>query len=177
MTKFQAESDVLPVDEGVERAREIARDRRWLLLGVILFIGILAGVILIWRGYVFVERERQEANASAVASPVPSAPSTPLPTPVQEKLELYRIEILNGSGVSGAASGYRDELEAKLQEEGFSSYEVEVGNTDTREGTVIIFKNESIRRSVSSVVGGIWPEAVSEIDRGLAVEVRVVLGR
>lgn len=105
----------------------------WTFLLLVL-VGFLVGI-----GFLVYQEGRKQGQRDALANVTPTpatAPATPTPT-VAVSLTDYIIEVLNGSGTSGAAGRAQDEL----TEAGFTVDSVGNADNSDYEETVIRAKN------------------------------------
>jgi hypothetical protein len=119
---------------------------------IILVIVILA--LIIGGVWFFVFRSASESIVTSNITPSPMV-EHPSPTPTAEAVnkDELKIEILNGTGIAGAAGDLRDELE------GLGYSDIEVGNASSQDYTAaeITF--------ASSVAGSVQDELVSELEK------------
>jgi hypothetical protein len=93
------------------------------------------------------------------------------PKPVEQ--QSYKIEILNGSGVTGAAAASAEELGKRNQE-----LVITTGNAGAQTGTTIKYKTDLLKRSgVAGVISELYPSAKASVESGLATDVQIVLGK
>jgi hypothetical protein len=86
------------------------------LVGFILG-GVLVGGVFYWKNSV-AEGSKQESTPK----PTPVVISTPTPEPEEIDLSKYSVQVLNGSGITGAAAA----VQGLLKEQGFEN--IEIGN-------------------------------------------------
>jgi len=140
-----------------------------------IFIVIAVIVILLGGGIWFLLSGGDEEPISEDISPTPVEEEAPTPTQVELNKSEVRIEVLNGTSISGEAS----KLETVLSELGYS--DIEVGNADSsdNEATEVNFS--------SSVTDNIKEEIVSELESIYAdvsvkdsfldeLDVRIIIG-
>lgn len=103
----------------------------WYVIGTVVFLTIAAGALAVF----LMQRGGDPANLKSALpvekespTPTPTATATARPAPeiVLDK-DAWKFEILNGSGVSGAAA----EAKPKLEELGYEV--VRIGNADTQD--------------------------------------------
>lgn len=146
---------------------------------VTIFFIILFLVILILIGLYFLGAYKKGSfNPSVVikptATPIPTTEPTPSPTPVALKRDELTINILNGSGVAGAAK----ETSTLLKNLGYTIKTV--GNAkqfDYTGITILITKEkemylEQLKKDLADS-----GKIVTEIDNDLAVDAEVIVGK
>lgn len=110
-----------------------------------LILVLIGGVVLLLvMSFLWLNRESETPEPQSpvvtdtVFSPEPTSSPSPSPSPEPIKLDQYSLQVLNGSGVSGAAGTVADSLTAAGAEE------VATGNADrtTYTDTVVQFKPE-----------------------------------
>lgn len=113
--------------------------------------------------------------AEATPTPTPEPTSTPTPTP-EINLSDYSVQVLNGSGVSGAAAA----VASLLEEEGFEG--VEVGNAadeDYEETEVQLA--EGVPSEVYSIISSALSEYTvvegAELDEDAEFDIIIVVGQ
>lgn len=89
--------------------------------------------------------------------------------------ESYSVQVLNGSGVVGAAKTVKDELEQNKQ-----IGEITLGNADETKETVLKFKKNvpsGIRTIILEILVKKYPEAKEEQDEKIDKDIVIILGR
>lgn len=167
-------SPVNDTPESIELKAAIARDKRWLAMGVVGFVVVVAMVV----GVAFFQKTQQIGQPENSESQMNQVAREPEKTaePVTEQ-QSYKVEILNGSGVTGAAGSAKAELESRFKNQN-SSVEITTGNGTAQTGTTIEYKNDALRRSrLAGVLSELYPAAKASVDDTLVADVRVVLGK
>lgn len=170
-SSFETE-EIFKKDSLEEKVPPEKKDRKLFTTGliVVLFIFGVTG----WVFYLtnrFTEKTTQETTADVVGI---AKESTPTPVQTQLTREEISIEILNGSGVSGAASraaGIFEELGYQM---------VEIGNADETEGNEL-YVNSEVENLIDVLLGDAEDEldisSVSgELDDSTA-SARIILGK
>lgn len=172
MIMSQDKVEVTQVDEEVlERAREVSRDKRKFGLAVIvlvLVIGLVGGVGYFQRTESVRQAENSESQKDQSSR---ESEKTPEPSVVAQS---YTIEILNGSGVTGAAARAREILESAYT----GQMAITTGNAAAQTGTTVVYKTEILRRS--SLAGALderWPEAKVKVNAEQVADVVLTLGK
>lgn len=118
-------------------------------------------------------------NESSDAEPIPSVfeveESTPTPTPVEIERDEVSIQILNGSGIGGAAGDLQEEVE----ELGYS--DIEVGNASSQdyETTEVIFSSglaEGVKDEIIDKLKEIYKDVDSEIGDAGKYDIKIITG-
>ncbi|MBU1129870.1 LytR C-terminal domain-containing protein [Patescibacteria group bacterium] len=116
------------------------------------------------------ESDPTEQESSTLDSTKPSAKL------VSGEIEEFNIQILNGSGISGAASGLKEELEKNSQ------FEInQVGNTDNTQSTIVKSKSsvpESTKTLIYQIIEKNFPINQKEIlSDDNASDIIIILGQ
>ena len=171
MIMSQDKVEVTQVDEeALERAREVGRDKRKFGLAIIvmvLVVGAVGGV-----GYYSTRNNqlpstKSQTTKTEISAEIPKESQKP-------ETQSFTVEILNGSGVTGAAARARDILESAYT----GQIEITTGNATAQTGTTVVYKNEKIRRS--SLAGALderWPEAKVKVNAEQVADVVLTLGK
>lgn len=112
-----------------------------IFIGVVL-ITVVVGIIGMGSKKLFLPSKKEVVEAT-VPSPSPTVEVTP--EPVKVDLSLLKVQVLNGSGVTGEAAGIKKEL----LDMGFKL--VDIGNTSATTEGKILFKSE-VPESVYEIV-------------------------
>lgn len=141
-------------------------------------VAIVALVLVILGSIFFLFPQIKDKMSSLISKPTPTQAPTPTLTKVPEKIlkrEEWKFEVLNGSGVSGAAG----ELAKKLKDKGYT--EVKTGNADTQVDTTQIFVAKSkksdgdlVLKDIKDIVSS---ASISGVLDGDDVSMRIVLGK
>jgi len=84
----------------------VARDRKWFWLSIGFVVGLVTGILIFWL-FSALGSEEVPPVVTATPSSLPTATSTPRPSPSASPTVNpadWTIEVLNGSGVGGAAA-------------------------------------------------------------------------
>lgn len=158
--------------EEAERQVAIAADRRWLGVGVLLLImvvGVMGGV---W----YFQRIGESENRQ-VSKPVEQPISAPVEAAKPVEDQNYVIEILNGSGVTGAAGAAKSTLGAKSQESNLK-IEVTTGNAPAQKGTTISYRSTEMTNSrLAKILDQLYPDAIVSVAKDLFVDIVIVIGK
>ena len=161
--------------EDIELHQAISRDKRWLGLGVIGFGFVLMMVGGVGWGYDRLNHSNikpLEKSEITIETPIESQ------KPQEEQRQNYSIEILNGSGVTGAASGAAKKVEERFQEIGDDKLTITTGNGPAQTGTTIQYKSDGLRRSkLAATLSELYPEAKSSVLDSITGEVKIILGK
>lgn len=119
-----------PVEEPVVSPSFISRlapvdKKKFIFIGLIIFVvlGVIAGGIFVYKRAM---GKKETAPVVPKVSPSPTSVETPEASPAPEiKREDLKLQVLNGSGVAGAAG------EAKELLEGLGYQNIETGNADS----------------------------------------------
>ncbi len=129
----------LPQQEEVTEDAQEEKPPKNIKLFVVIVLIVAVFVILLGGGiYVYLtgtnktQKPKEETQPVSTSTPTPTFPPSPSPSPTelpQKELSSYKIEVLNGSGLIGAASKVKDLIEKngfKVSEVGnASSYDFE----------------------------------------------------
>lgn len=110
------------------------------ILALTLIIGgIIAGGVMVYRGSQGKTPVSIKKNPSPTPTQIPKPTEAPTPTPVKKvDLSKYKIQVLNGSGVVGAAG----EIKTLLEKEGAKSVATDNADSYDNKNTEIRFKKE-----------------------------------
>lgn len=93
----------------------------WIIIPTALLVGALVGGLITY--FSGISKLDKEATPTPISTEIPIDNETPVPSPVSDlKRDILKIQVLNGSGVSGAAG------KAKIYLEGLGYKDVETGN-------------------------------------------------
>lgn len=135
---------------------------------ILLLIGVFVG------GFSFY-RSRQEQEVEITPTPTLQVkPNTPTPTKREVNRQEVKIQILNGSGIPGAARDLKEEL-GKL---GYS--EINVGNADKQDyiDTKVIFGDidSDVKEEILSKLKDIYQNVEPEEDSLNDFDIRIITG-
>lgn len=112
-------------EEEVNKVEEDKPNYLWIIIPTALLVGALVGGLITYFSGVS-KLNKEEVTPSPISSEVPNVEATPEASPVGElKKDTLKIQILNGSGTSGAAG------KAKTYLEGLGYSEVDTGNANS----------------------------------------------
>ncbi len=163
--------------DDLELVKAISRDRGWFGLGVVVLIFIISLVTL---AYILVSRPtRTVLVGKVVPTPVATPVATSVITPVDTPTKSYTVEIVNGSGVSGAAGAAKQRLQDRdSQAKSSMIAKIDVTNGANQQGVVVSYRSSEISTSdLAGWIGQAWPDAVAKVDDKLSVDVRIILGK
>lgn len=96
----------------------------WIVLPAALIgVAAVAGFFIYLQG---IKKEQKQQEAIVVVSPTPilTQEASPIPAPPKVDISKYKIEVLNGSGISGEAA----RVKTLFEQEGFTV--ISIGNSD-----------------------------------------------
>ena len=139
--------------------KQIDRDIAWLSLGVVGFALVVVTVSGIAYGQVISVsvKPATQLSSESVDQQVPPSPKasegrgSESVAPVE-----YKIEILNASGVKGAANVAKNELEGKISD---ATLVITTGNVDYQTGTSLNYQSTELSQSkLAEQLLVIWPK-------------------
>lgn len=108
------------------------------------FVFLLTVVIATLIGFVILNYSKPDQKAKQEV--IEEVQPTPTPTPLLVKKEDWTFEILNGSGVKGAAADAQEKIEAL-------GYTVEsIGNADENVGETEVYLKEGVNKNEAEIV-------------------------
>ena len=157
-------------DVSFPRRKEKKGPKKGLKILVIVIVIFIAGAAYYLLSKPSIDREVE-------VTPTPAREVSPTPTLVVEEIVRgeVAINILNGTGISGAAGDLRDELEGL----GYSS--IEVGNTQSQdyESTEVTFGStvpSAVKDEITDSLNGIYKEVEVSSSSLDGVDVEIVTG-
>ncbi|OGM21626.1 hypothetical protein A2714_00690 [Candidatus Woesebacteria bacterium RIFCSPHIGHO2_01_FULL_38_9] len=123
-------------------------------LKIIIILIILAGLGF---GAWYVFKGRASTEESSEVSPTPTTKLTPTPTEVPIERENVKIQVLNGTGLSGAAGNLKKELE----ELGYSKLDVGNASPQNFKVTQVVFSDtvlESVKDEIQEKLEEIYQD-------------------
>jgi len=152
------------------------RNLAWKIISSILIVlALLTGVFLYLQGI----KDEQKPQESVISSPTPQVNTDISPTPAVSEvvdLSMYKIQVLNGSGISGEAARAKQLLE----EEKFTVSSI--GNADTvnYQKTIIQVKKTVSKEFLDKLKGFIDKSYVlddtKELDESEKSDVLIIVG-
>ena len=152
------------------------RNLAWKIISSILIVlALLTGVFLYLQGI----KDEQKPQESVISSPTPQVNTDISPTPAVSEvvdLSMYKIQVLNGSGISGEAARAKQLLE----EEKFTVSSI--GNADTvnYQKTIIQSKKTVPKEFIDKLKGFIDKSYVlddtKELDESEKSDVLIIVG-
>lgn len=147
----------------VERKEKKGKGKKVL---IIFFILLLLAALGVGAWYVLSEPqvEIDEVTSELSVSPTPSPSPSPTSAPIQR--EEIKINVLNGTGISGEAGLLQDELE----DLGYS--DIEVGNADETdyEATQVTFSDKLSEEAVEEILEKL-KEMYSEVEDDVSISI------
>lgn len=157
--------------ENIELKLAIARDKRWLGVGIGLFV-VLAGVVAGVAYYAKIQNPKLQTpnNNTEITKETPKESQKP-----QEEQTSYKVEILNASGVTGFAAKAAENLKSQMTN---SQIEVTTGNAARQIGTSVVYQSEGLKRSVlANTIGELYKDAEVSVESTLEHSVKIIIGQ
>ncbi len=125
----EKKEETKPEEKGeVEDKEERPRSKLWIYL-LFLLLSLIGGIVVMYKQGIFNSVLPGKKVQTAIISPTPTLEITPEPTAVD--LSSYKLQVLNGSGVTGEAAKIKELLMVR----GFLN--VDIGNAEaTTEGII-----------------------------------------
>lgn len=163
-------------DPDLELKAAIAHDKRWFGVGIGGFLVVLVTVGIV--GYFQQVSEStlrsNELRSGAAASQQVSAPVESV-KPVEIEQQSYSVNILNGSGVTGAAGKAGEALKSQAQD---LELEISTGNASAQTGTTIKYQTDQLKRSrLANELNELYPGAKLSVDETLEYSVEIIIGK
>jgi len=140
------------------------------LIVILVILAVLAG------GAWFIFGRGQEGGLSLEPSPTPfSTTSTPTPTSEEIDREDIRIQVLNGSGISGQAG----DLQSELEELGYSGIEVGNASEQDNETTTVTFSSSvssGVRDEILEALEDFFEDVDSETGSTGEFDIQIITG-
>ncbi len=141
---------------------------RYVVLGVLSFV-VMLGIFLLFSSDI----PKRITGSFQQPSPTPVPKETPTPTPEEVAKEVLKVQILNGSGVSGQAG----KLKKAMEELGYK--DIETGNakeTETITKTTISFSSKvtktmqnEMRNTLKETLGDVESETAENGDFDITI--------
>lgn len=119
---------------------------------ILVILGLLGGGFFLFKDQLFPAEEVE-------LTPTPFLTSTPTPTEVPVNREVIKIEVSNGSGISGEA-GY---LKGKLEGLGYKSIETKNASVQNAVSTTVGFSS-NVPEDIQSEISKLLTEQYQEVD-------------
>ena len=144
-----------------------------IILVVFALVSTLAGIYL----FIFNNRNKlTETQIIQTSTPAQSPTSSPTPSEMQVDLSVYKVEVLNGTGVSGEAA-YVAQL---LQGAGFENVKTADASSKGNKKTQIEVKQEILSGIVDAIVGALSSEfdvaTQSAVLKVSEFDIRIIVG-
>lgn len=147
-----------------------SRDQQWFGSGVaVLFVmSIVTGGLYYFQSKTVLN----PAEQAKVASPSREQPSASASATAKPS---YQVQILNGSGVVGAASSAAASLSAQASDAWLTTT---TGNAAASSGTKVIYSSEELKRSyLADTISKMWSSAKVSVDPSLKDSVKIIIGK